>query len=197
MTIIANPYERYPTGWSRFSGNHLQYNAPPMFPNATATYRFGARFRAAKAFRGATLDGYADAATARGYSALLGMVLAFSAFEYFHKQVLVIDVPALENLLWSEHGGDMTNYQQIFEHFVQSHESDLLLRGIRPHVNQTHQNSIDEVLSGGPPNLIRIIAVIRHAFVHGHLTPNMQGVPPATVIELCEFATDFAIARSP
>ena len=121
----------------------------------------------------------------------MALVLAFSAFEYFYKAVLGLNVPDMNDLLWDEYPGDMLTFRGGFEFLIQSPETDQLFRKIHPHVNPTHQKSIDDMLAGSIPNLIRIFAALRHAFIHGHLTPGMGGAQPTTVIELCEFAFTF------
>jgi hypothetical protein len=189
--IIPNPYRHYPTEWSKYNGNHSAYMTSPQFMRPTATYRFGARFRAANAYTGSKFSGYSSRETARGYTALVAFTLAFSAFEYFYKEVLELDVPELDKLLWSKHRKKMDWYQLEFENLVQSPETDALFKAIRPHVDSRHQKSIDEMVSGTDVILIRVLAAIRHAFVHGHLTPNMGKLPPDTVTELCKFGYNF------
>lgn len=188
---IPDPWEGYPTEWSKYDGKHMKYMLPPELPRPTETYRFGARYRAAKMYRGAKLEGYSDPATAQGYSALLGFVLAFSAFEYFYKEVLSQNVPGILKQLRRDHIKEMTTFQNEFEFLVKSPDTNLLFRKIYPHVHKIYQKSIDEMLAGKDANLIRVFAAIRHAFIHGHLTPNMGKVEPITVIELCRFGYRF------
>ncbi len=181
----------YPTDWAKYDGQHMKYLLPPELPRPTETYRFGARFRAAKAYRGAEFEGYSDPATARGYSALMGFVLAFSAFEYFYKEVLALHVPAMLKQLRRDHFSKMDGFQNEFEFLVKSPDTDKLFSEIYPHLDKRHQKSIDAMLSGKDVNLIRVFAAIRHAFVHEHLTQNMGAVEPVTVIELCRFGYRF------
>jgi len=157
----------------------------------TATYRFGARYRAAKAYRGADFDEYSDRDTATGYSCLMGLVLAFSAFEYFYKKALSLDVPGMTKLLEDEHVPLMHSTELAFDTLIKIPDAKLLFQTIRPHLDSRHQKSIDKMLAGTDTNLIRIFAAIRHAFIHGHLTPNIKGVEPSTVIELCRFGFGF------
>lgn len=189
--LIPDPDRHYPSAWAKYNGKHTLYLIPPQFPNPTETYRFGARYRAAKAYKGAQFEAYSDGATARGYSSLLALVLAFSAFEYFYKEVLRLDVPGINKLFREEHSVRMLQYQNEFGFIVRSAESDLLFRTIRSHLNHRLQVSIDEMLSGKDVNLIRVLAALRHAFVHGHLTPGIAKLPASVVTDLCRFGYVF------
>jgi|GEM_PF-6248688 len=189
--ITLNPYKDYPTDWRKYQGNHTKYLLPPELPRPTETYRFGARYRAAKSYKGSKFDGYTSRDTAKGYSALVAMMLAFSAFEYFHKQALNLNVPDFLKQLNSDHPTEMTNFQDDLETLAKDADIDKLFRAIHPHLDGRHQKSIDDLLSGKDVNLIRAFAAVRHAFIHGHLTPNMKEVDPTTVIELCRLGYRF------
>ena len=191
MNLILTAYKNYPTEWPKYADNHLSYLIPPQFEDPTATYRWGARYRAAKAYRGAEFDDYSDRETAEGYSCLLGFSLAFSAFEYFHVQVLGLNVPEMTMLLEDTNVPHMSSMTVAFEKLIMTPETDLLFKTIHPHLDGRHQKSIDKMLAGTETNLIRIFAAIRHAFVHGHLTPNMGKCPPSTVSDLCRFGFQF------
>ncbi|MDX1488096.1 MAG: hypothetical protein R3268_07850 [Acidiferrobacterales bacterium] len=188
---IPDPWEGYPTEWSKYQGNHTKYLLPPELPRPTETYRWGARYRAAKVYKGSKFDGYSSRDTAKGYSALVALMLAFSAFEYFYKEVLNLNVPDFLAQLHSDHPTEMNDFQDEFEFIVKSPETDQLFKEIYPHLDKRHQKSIDDMLSGKDANLIRVFAAIRHAFIHGHLTPNMGDVEPETVIDLCRFGYRF------
>lgn len=188
---MLSMWRHYPTDWSKYEGKHLGYFIPPQFMNPTETYRFGARYRAAKAYKGSKFAGYSSGDTAKGYTALVALMLAFSAFEYFYKEVLNLDVPGMTKLLNDEHKSFIVDRETDFDVFIKTADAELLFKTIRRHLNKAHQISIDKMLSETETNLIRVLAAIRHAFIHGHLTPNIKGVEPTTVIELCRFGYSF------
>ncbi len=186
-----DPYANYPTDWFAYQTAKSACALSADFPRYALVNRFGARFRAARAYRGSTFEGYASGDTATGYNALVALILAFSAFEYLYKVVLGLNVPDMLSLLEAEHGTTVTDAKAEFAVIGKSEDALQLFDDLRPHLDNRHQASINDVLSGRGVNLIRILAAIRHAFVHGHLTPNMGGVSPTTVIELSLFGFEF------
>src|SRR5438105_88033 len=76
--IVPNPNRNYPPRWATFDS--LSGLAQTVFTSSADVYRFGARYRLARAFRGLDLEDYSGP-TANGYSALTRLAFTYSAFE--------------------------------------------------------------------------------------------------------------------
>ena len=147
--------------------------------------RFAARYRAASAFRGITLEGY-SAATAAGYGEFTRLLLTYSAFEVFlhiagKTQATIgpeLDaagaVDVLDRLRAIDCDGKF--YEFLYER-----------------VNAPHKRELENYVANDPCNLAYLASAIRHIFAHGWLTPNAGGGEAATAAQLSRELSQFLL----
>jgi transposase-like protein len=134
-----------------------------------------ARFRVANSE--VEVKGYRDD-TGKGYSALLKIVLVWAAFEFFLKMFK----------LKQRDAGDLIEESEAFD--IQKNirnldADDKFIKFIKSVVNGQHKKELTDYLNNEPCNIIYLASAIRHAFVHGKLTPNADGTNPDAVSKIC------------
>lgn len=169
MKIKATDKVNYPPRWKDYEAN-----VPSGFPymgfgkdtTVGDVNRFGARYRAAKSFKHADFAVLSDS-TAHGYTALIKLLLCYSAFEHL-----------LGCLGWR---------QKDSEGAIPAGEQDRVmekLRGIEGHEKffgaaADHlggdKGFVEDYLAGKSVNPAALAGAIRHAFAHGKLTPGSGG----------------------
>lgn len=152
------------TNKSRFKSILLKFN------------RFNARFRAATS--GIEVKGYRDESTGDGYSALLKIVLVWSAYEYFLE---CFDLNQNDSGQLVEKSNATKQQQDIRNLDV----GDKFFNFIKSKVNARHKRELESYFDGSPCNLVYLASAIRHAFTHGALTPNVDGVEARIVRDIC------------
>lgn len=179
MLLSAFYPNNYPPKWDVFD-KHVHIVDPKWFGLFTSTgdvNRFAARYRLAKSFRGLKLQGYSSN-TAKGYDALLGVLLAYSAFELFREAIGVrqADLAALLHKYDAEAWSRRIRAADLDDRFY---------RFIYERVNQPHRDQLDSYFRDDPCNISYLASAIRHIFAHGSLTPNANQAEPTAVLEVC------------
>ncbi len=154
--------------------------------------RANARYRVAKSFQKVVLDNFADS-TVDGYSALMRAFLVYSALESYMrilnpkskrvcKEALdIIDKDEAKQL--SETILKLDN-EKTFYRFILSFSD-------KPFMKKDLQSFYDKK----EHNPVCLLASIRHIFVHGHLTPNVNGMRPKKVKKICDLLSDFFLEQ--
>lgn len=178
---IPSPYRSYPPCWETLDSFALVPGPGYMGFVVTLSQlnRFAARYRAAKCFSGVTFDELTRT-TSDGYSALVHLLLTYSAFEHFLRCI------GLElrnsNALLSQDERD-----RALGKLRSLTGSDDFFRALRQHLEPRYQRHVDIFRSQGACNPLYLAAAVRHAFAHGHLAASPQGVPQETVGTVCRY----------
>lgn len=146
---------------------------------AAQVNRFAARYRAAKCFSGVTFDELTHT-TSDGYSALIHLLLTYSAFEHF-LGCIGIELRNSSKLLSPE------ERDKALGRLHSLTGSDDFFRALRQHLEPRYQRHVDTFRSQGACNPLYLAAAVRHAFAHGHLAASPQGVPQETVGTICNY----------
>lgn len=182
-------HDRFPSQWVDFSDFVRIYGWDrfDFHGRIDEINRFAARFRLAASFTGVTLDGY-SAETQQGYSALMKVVLCWSAIEAFMK-IMGLDRKALGRMAAAHGVADIAtrvaeaDSERKFYQFIRAHTT-----------NKLHQRELDLHLSGKTHDVLYLASSIRHIFVHGDLTPNAAGTNPAKTTLICRLLSELCIA---
>jgi len=152
--------------------------------------RFLARFRAARNFRAAEFAEFTKS-TADGYSALIGLLLAWGSFE----QLARISGAVKD---------DKLDYRKIDEMFARSSKSlsDRSWNAARPFygflATLTSSKALCRALTaaadGGDLSPRELVLALRHSFAHGALTPHFGGSNPRRTIRACRALTEHLLA---
>ena len=177
---LATGVENYPPGWDAFEQcvRHVGAQGFGFSTGVGDVNRFAARYRAAKAFVSTEFDGL-SATTSEGYSALIKLLLAYSAFEHLLR-CIGIKLSLTNKLLSDEERDKALGRLRVlggnFEFFST----------LRTHLDDRRfTRQIDEFLAGGQCNIIYLAAGVRHAFAHGQLTASPASCPPQSVATCC------------
>jgi hypothetical protein len=154
--------------------------------------RFLARHRVAACYRSSNFDGIAPR-TARAYSSLIRLFLAWSAFEQL----------ALATGLKPNRRLDYRRIDHLFEGQSSAGVgTDVLPPAMRPALAFLARVLDDEGLktslihaSSGKPGLTRrqLVVALRHAFAHGLLTAHFGGVRPTTLAKACDALSEWLL----
>lgn len=178
---LPSPYRSYPPRWVTFNQYVMVAGADRLgFAGSTADVnRFAARYRAAKCFRNVEFE-EVTASTAQGYTALVQLLLSYSAFEHFMR-CIGVRLPTSHSLI-SEPERDLALSRL---RGLQGQRE--LFRTLRQHLDPPYQRQVDAHLSNDPCNLLYLAAALRHAFAHGTLAATPVGVPEQSVATVCRF----------
>jgi hypothetical protein len=159
------------------------------FQVGTATVnRVQARYRLARSCQGINLEGY-NPNTAKAYSELFRLFLAYSAFEQF---LTLYRIPFYE--IEGRFAGHA--YANTSEAIRQADPNGRLLDFLHAELDSApHKTRIREFQAGGNNNPVVVAAALRHLFAHGKLGPNANKSYPVAVgrisERLCGFLLDF------
>lgn len=145
--------------------------------------RFGARYRVAKAFRGLTLDGF-NKGTVAGYSAMMGVFLAWSAFERYLALISKNQDGVLADFAPYDPAGFIANVATADV----GHKFYLF---VHPRVNTPHQAKLTEFKNGTLQNPTYLASAVRHLFGHGHLAAHSGTQDPAHAKKICDLIFDY------
>lgn len=173
--IVLDPNAGYPPRWGVFD-RYVTIASCAAFGFAGTSgdvNRFAARYRAARSFSRVEFDNL-TATTARGYSELCNLLLAYSAFEYYLKAVgltlgnsdTLISVSERAKTLAQIRSlqGDIAYFQFVYP---------LCGKGLKYQLNLYFASRVC--------NPYCLVAAARHAFVHGALTPNPASLESGVV----------------
>lgn len=147
-----------------------------LFASARVVNRFYARYRLARSFVKIELEGYGDITTS-GYSALTRLVLHWSAFEQLKRAIHLTD---------TRNSIKKYDFDECIETIKENDPSGNLFRFIRVHLTDDKQKvAIQRYLDGFEKNPLILIKAIRHIYLHGPLTANVNGLSPAALSNIC------------
>jgi hypothetical protein len=148
---------------------------------------FESRFRLAKSFEGLQLKDYTEHTTA-GYNAFVLLFLTHSVLERYFK-INNIKIGDLDLLL------EPYNPQQIASEFTNWDKDRKLYVFIYARLkNKDLQKKFALVYDGKSNNVAYLSAAIRHIFVHGHLTANVNRINPKHLYRESVRLSDFLLA---
>lgn len=182
MLIKKIPTPHYPTGWIDAAGNGN-------------IARFGARFRAAKAFQGIVFAEGMSKDTGHGYSMMTYTFLAYTAFEAFSrafgigadkKRRQIEGQYAKEELYERVRQLSAKNAAGGFLNFVKDAD-EKLSDECKRNIEATFKDKKQDFL------LIPIAEAVRHSFAHGRVTPNAWNSNCESVAELCKLLADLLV----
>jgi len=178
---IPSPFRAYPPGWQTFDEFALAPGPSYMgFAGTTAQInRFAARYRAAKCFTDVSFDELTRD-TADGYSALVQLLLTYSAFEHLLR-CIGLDLKGTSSLLTT------AERDKVIARLHSLNGGDELFAAIRQHLEPRYQRQVDAFKSAGSCNPLYLAAALRHTFAHGHLAASPQSVPPEAVGTVCRY----------
>lgn len=174
----------YPPGWEKIS-NHAQNvndGASACFKDMASVNRFAARYRAAKLYRSCSFEGMTPSLS-DGYSALMQVMLVYSAFEFWLKAIGLKKSQSHALLrmhdteAWAGEIRRVDPQMTMYKHSLNFLDSK-------------HQNEIKKFIRSEPFNYIYLAASIRHSFAHGFLSPNGGGADPERVKAICSKVTN-------
>jgi len=135
--------------------------------NASAEWsRFAARYRAASAFHSLDFMGTLSAASKRGYTAAVRLLMCFSAFE---AACLASGKKPFDISLSSDGGIYREARTKLIKAFADVSEAQFPLRGAL--TNEKLADRVDAFFRGEDPNLEPVARSLRHLFAHGAWTP--------------------------
>ena len=173
--IAPDPNAGYPPGWEVFD-HYVSIAGAGAFGFAGEPIdinRFAARYRASSSFNWIAFENL-TASTARGYSELCNLLLAYSAFEYYLK-ALGLTIGNSDALITSAERTRCLAQIRAFD----GHRG--YFRFIHPHCSKSLKHQLDLYLAPRVCNPFCLAAAARHAFAHGVLTPNPTAVAPGVV----------------
>jgi hypothetical protein len=175
LVKVPSPFRSYPPGWETF--DHFALVPGPGYMGFAGSVpqinRFAARYRAAKCFSAVSFDELTRT-TVEGYSALVNLLLTYSAFEHFLR-CIGLELKNTTSLL------DTEERDRVLAKLRALTGSDAFFAALRQHLEPRYQRQVDAFRASGPCNPIYLAASVRHAFAHGHLAASPQGVPPDTI----------------
>jgi hypothetical protein len=178
---IPSPYRSYPPHWATFDTYVFAAGAQRLGFVGTAAdvNRFAARYRAAKCFKSVEFDELTQV-TADGYSALMSLLLTYSAFEHL-LHCIGTALPSTTSLL-SE-----SEREALLARLRSLHGQAEVFRAASEHLNPSFQRQIASHLREELCNPFYLAGGLRHAFAHGKLTATPGAAPQAAVATVCRF----------
>ena len=185
---MTNLEPGYPSEWGTFC-SHASNTGAEFFGFAKPlpeVNRFAARFRAANAFRGISLEGY-SASTASGYASLCRVLFVYSAFEAFLDVIGSTQAAIGPDL--QAHGAI-----ELLNNLRASDTENRFYLFIQQRVNPIHQRELQNYFNDDPCNVAYLASAIRHIFAHGWLTPNAGGGEASSAASVCNAVCDFLLS---
>jgi hypothetical protein len=179
--------DNYPSGWKSFDSfvQFHGYDGYGFKSEIGDVNRFAARYRMARSANGISLAGYSPEAE-NGYSGLLKVLLAWSAFENL---LLILG----EKQTSASKFIDVNDGILIAQKIRSLDDGDKFYRFIYDRVNNRHQTELDNYFNSDPCNPLYLASAIRHIFAHGPLTPHANEVNPMVVASICEALHEFIL----
>lgn len=153
--------------------------------------RYVARFKIARAYRASHFEGV-SVSTTDAYSALLGLMLAWGAFEQFAK---------VSGLVKPRGGLNYGEIDRLFENYsatLASRDWD----AVRPaygflatlQANEKLEADLERASRGEPLLPRKLVTAIRNAFAHGQLTAHFGGIRATKTAKACKALTAHLLA---
>jgi hypothetical protein len=141
--------------------------------------RFCARYRVAKAFETISLKDFSTA-TEPGYLALTRAFFTYSAFELFLRAI-GMKQKKTQPLLVKFPVADWTTDLRAAD------TNDIIYKFLLAHgdPDNAHRTHISNYLAKQSFNFTYLASMVRHGFVHGHLTPGAAKATPGHVEGIC------------
>lgn len=184
---MASPPEsrlRYPPRWSEVDNYLHVVEAGDLGFHVSSgdLNRFASRYRLAASLRSIDLDDYSQPVL-RGYFALFGVFLAWSAFELFLRAV---------GCKQKEANGLLAPYdpQAVVGEVVSFDPEQRFFGFIHRKARKDHREYVRACFTRESCNWTYLASAIRHIFVHGDLTPSACGADPLAVCSICSVLRD-------
>jgi hypothetical protein len=154
--------------------------------SVAAINRVNARYRLARSFQGVVLDGYASH-TVLAYSALLRLLLSYSAFELY-LPIIGADARTFSTPDLSTSSRSLTRRLRSIDP-----ENLLFTRVQRDLTGRENKNQVAAFLSGAPCLAVYLVSSVRHVFAHGPLPALPTGVPHDRLIQAADALSQFIL----
>lgn len=184
--IISETPSYSPPRWNEFEKYIDLAGFTPFFSNARTVNRFKARYRLAKSFQKLSLSGYSTG-TALGYDGFTKVTLWWSAFEQLCQSLKI----PLNNLQTLAAKYPLNTQLEA----IRAHDSDgVFFKFVRYNLSSKEQKKkIEHFLNGEYCSSLTLAKAIRHIFLHGALTPNVNGSSPEKIYEICNILSNALI----
>ncbi|MGI0482787.1 hypothetical protein ACN4EE_18625 [Geminocystis sp. CENA526] len=169
----------YPDGWKEFCyWRKMNPDAPlPDGVNLSELYRFAARYRLSYSYQGINLQDYPEQSV-EAYGCLLGVFLAYSAFEQLYKAVgltqirgkHIVEEWSIEDKSIAE---ELRKRYKVIDFLHDKVSADQL------------KQRIMEFQLGNNHNILVLATAIRHLVAHGVMTVHGGNVNSKTTIAFC------------
>lgn len=175
-TTVASPdfldwHQRRGAEFSRLLRSGHSAESLGFSANAGDVSRFLARFRLAAEYQGAVFSSYSPL-TERGYSALIGLFLAWSSFEQFAKIIGLLKNQRVDgnavDIIFAESGVGIEDRRRTSIGPVLGHLAALISPG-------SLQRQLIAASQGASLKPRHLVKGLRNAFTHGSLTAHSLG----------------------
>ncbi len=174
---LQQPKTFKPPKWELYELYYQIAGHTHLFAAAKTVNRFFARYRFARAFKGLDLEGYSDETTA-GYDALTKVTLHWTAFEQLCRAINITDMRTI---------GQRHSYDECLKSIREADPQNIFFKSVKFHITAPDQkNQLDIFINHGVCSSLTLAKSIRHIFLHGPLTPNVNGCSPNTVSAICD-----------
>ena len=175
--IIQQPKIFKPPKWEVYEMHYQSAGYTHLFAAAKTVNRFFARYRFARAFKGLELEGYSDETTS-GYNALTKVTLHWTAFEQLCRAIKITDMRMI---------GQRHSYDECIKSIREADPQNIFFRSVKFHITTPDQKiQLDAFINNGTCSSLTLAKSIRHIFLHGPLTPNVNGCSPHAVSAICD-----------
>lgn len=159
-------------------------------------YRFVNRFRLAVNLEGLNVKGYTDA-TVETYSSLTRVFLMWSTFEVYcelcdkqyHKMLQHFPRKYIVGL--AEQYRALDADEKLIEFLNELSANTSYAKYYLAKNNKVLPKPLVDFSDGDDDKVINIIATIRHAYAHGHLTAHPKGMKSETMKKICDLFIKF------
>jgi hypothetical protein len=179
---IKLPEQFHPPLWHEYEKRRQHAAITPWFAAQSEVNRFRARYRFAKSFRGLNLEGYAED-TKAGYEALTKVAFVWSAYEQMLRALKIQDGREI-----------IKNYpmKEVIKKIKKLDTEFKFFRFVRQKLkDENHlKDKVTIFIDGGACTVLTLAASVRHIYLHGHLTANVQRLHPSIVSQICDLLAD-------
>ncbi len=175
--IVQQPKIFKPPKWEIYEQHYQIAGQTNLFAAAKTVNRFFARYRFARAFKGLDLEGYSDETT-NGYNSLTKVTLHWTAFEQLCRAIKITNMRVI---------GQRHSYDECLKSIREADPQNIFFKSVKFHITTPDQiNQLDAFINNGACSSLTLAKSIRHIFLHGPLTPNINGCSPNAVSDICD-----------
>ncbi len=180
--LINLPEQFHPPLWNEYEKRRQHAAITPWFAPQSEVNRFRARYRLAKSFRGLNLEGYTED-TKAGYEALTKVAFFWSAYEQMLRALKIKDGREI-----------IKNHpmKEVIKKIKKLDSEFKFLRFVRQKLKDENylKDKVTIFIDGGACTVLTLAASVRHIYLHGHLTANVQQLHPSIVVQICDLLAD-------